>query len=102
MPNESFRSPKPEVSRQLAMLHAAAAGRLDRLDCPCCKAPAVSVWFTHSGGDYFTWFTCGQCGYETRAQGTRPDFYVEQRDRTSRKPAEDQPLVGANHPGVQL
>lgn len=83
MRSDNSHAPRPEVQSHLALLHAAGGGQLDQLTCPRCQEPAMSVWFTHSGArDYFTWFTCAACGYETRAQGERPAYYVAERDRT--------------------
>src|SRR5262249_39701053 len=82
MSNDSSLSRKTEVERNVALAWAAAAGKLDGLPCPRCQAQTVSVWFTHRASDYFTWFTCANCGYETRVQGDKPSCYLPERDRT--------------------
>ena len=69
------------LAHQLRRLEAAAAGTLDALECPNCLKYSVSVWFTHPGDDIFrTWFICGECSFEMRAQNSgRPQHYSEDR-----------------------
>jgi hypothetical protein len=73
-----------DLSVQLRLLNEAAAGRFDDLECPKCRRPAVSVWFTHPAADvYRTWFICADCDFHTRAQNTeRPNFFSEARVST--------------------
>lgn len=72
------------LSLHANLLKAAAAGRLDDLECPNCRQPAVAVWFTHPAIDaYRTWFMCSNCEFHTRAQDTeRPSFFSEDRVKT--------------------
>ena len=90
MKHDSSPSPTTDLAGRVALLRAAAEGRLDGLPCPSCGRPCVSVWFTHPAEDlYRTWFVCSACGFEMRAQNAgRPPYYSEERDRTARAPAE--------------
>jgi hypothetical protein len=89
MANENSLSPKDDLAARLTLLQAASEGRLDDLACPHCQRGSVSVWFTRrSEKDYWTWFLCGDCGFEMRAQGDRPAYYSRQRELSSRVVAE--------------
>lgn len=72
------------VSLHLRLLNEAAGGRLDDLECPKCRQPAVSVWFSHPAADvYRTWFVCVNCGFHTRAESVgKPSFFSEDRVST--------------------
>jgi hypothetical protein len=89
MSSENSLSPKDDLAARLALLQAASEGRLDGLPCPCCRRASVSVWFTwRRENDYWTWFLCAECGFEMRAQGSRPAHYSPQRERGPRVAAE--------------
>jgi hypothetical protein len=89
MKRDDSPSPGTDLVARAALLEAAAEGKLDGLSCPRCQCPDVSVWFTHPADDlYRTWFVCGRCGFEMRAQNAgRPPHYSAERDRTARAPA---------------
>ena len=84
MQNENSLSRTHEIAERVELLRAANAGKLDGLNCPTCAKPCVSVWFTHPyEKEYRTWFICGNCGFEMRAQNSgRPPYYSKERDRT--------------------
>jgi hypothetical protein len=85
MPTESSQNPNDErVSLHMQLLKEASAGRLDDIECPKCRQPAVSVWFTHPAADFYrTWFICVNCDFHTRAQNTqKPVFFSEDRAST--------------------
>lgn len=71
------------VAGQVRLLNEVLTGHLDGLDCPNCHNSAVSVWFTHPSPDaYRTWFICGNCDFQARAQdANRPRFFGEDRLR---------------------
>lgn len=80
---------KTDLEARLVLLQAASQGQLDALPCPACAGNVVSVWFTRrSEDDYWTWFTCAQCGFEMRAQGGRPAHYSAEREREPQDDAE--------------
>ena len=81
MSSDGFRARKTELAMHLRLLQDASEGKLDGLLCPRCSHAAVSVWFTRRPkNDYWTWFVCQNCDFETRAQGTRPAHYTEGRE----------------------
>jgi hypothetical protein len=75
--------PDETLPLYLHLLHQAAAGRLEGLECPKCRHAAVSAWFTHPAEDFYrTWFLCAKCDFHTRAQNTeKPMFFSEERRR---------------------
>jgi hypothetical protein len=85
MHNENSQIPdnssSSEVARKLVLLRALESGALDGIECPNCHQHTVSVWFTHpTDNEYRTWFICGECTFEMRAQNTsRPRFYTAER-----------------------
>src|SRR5438046_3185048 len=82
MKGESSVVPTSKLEAQLRLLHLADEGQLDRLPCPQCAENAVCVCFTRrSDNDYWTWFVCNRCGFESRAQGGRPRHYSPERER---------------------
>jgi hypothetical protein len=60
MPRENSQNPTNDekLSLQLHLVNEAAAGRLDDLECPKCRRPAVSVWFTHPATDVYMVHLC--------------------------------------------
>ena len=82
--NSQNQSNNERVSLHVRLLKEAAAGRLDDLECPKCRQPAVSVWFTHPAADFYrTWFICVNCDFHTRAQNAeKPPFFSEDRVST--------------------
>ena len=71
----------PQLWDRTKLLIAAEQGRLDRLPCPVCGRDTVQVWFTQPAADqYRTWFVCGGCEFEMRAQNVgRPPCFSESR-----------------------
>ncbi|MAT15501.1 MAG: hypothetical protein CMJ46_09565 [Planctomyces sp.] len=63
------------------LLRDCESGKLDALNCPRCHEDAISVWFTNpKKGEYRTWFLCGKCGFQTRAQNeTQPRHFCPDR-----------------------
>jgi hypothetical protein len=61
-----------DLSRRLALLlKQADTGLFERMDCPSCKQPTVSAWFTHPAeSEYQTWYRCANCAFEMRAHNT--------------------------------
>src|SRR5437667_2793064 len=95
MNNNVSPAPKSDRQARIALLRAAAEGKLNGLPCPRCAQLCVSVWFTHPAEElYRTWFVCAACGFEMRAQNSgRPPYYSEERDRTIRKSAHEPGLT---------
>ena len=85
---ENSQTPKNTSNERLALhlnlLRESDAGRLDELECPECRLPAVSVWFTHPAADvYRTWFICANCDFYSRVQNTdEPLGFSEDRINT--------------------
>jgi hypothetical protein len=71
------------LALHIKLANEAYAGHLDELECPGCRKPAVSVWFTNPAEDFYrTWFLCTACKFHTRAQNTeKPPFFSEGRRR---------------------
>ncbi len=69
------------INRQLTLVKQAALGQFENLECPDCRHPSVSVWFTHPQPDeYRTWFVCAACKFHTRAHNSaRPAHFTEDR-----------------------
>jgi len=99
MPIENPRSQTDDIAVRLDLLRAADEGKLDGLVCPKCAQPCVSVYFTHPNErEYRTWFICGNCGFEMRAQNTGfPPHYSRERDRTIEQAAKDRRLLATDH-----
>jgi hypothetical protein len=72
-----------KASRRLKLLNEAADGRHERLQCPECDQPTVSVWFTHPEGEFYRiWFLCSACTFHTRVQCVdKPAHFSEGRRR---------------------
>ncbi len=82
MSSDAFPVRETDLPLRLSLLKLASEGHLDALPCPRCQQATVSVWFTRrSDNDYWTWFVCQHCGFETRAQGGRPAHYSRERER---------------------
>jgi hypothetical protein len=99
MPNENSLSQTHKIAERVELLRAASAGKLDGLTCPTCAQPCISVWFTHPNErEYRTWFICGNCGFEMRAQNAGlPPYYSKERDRTAGDAAKDRRLLATDH-----
>src|SRR5580700_3443253 len=67
-----------EVSK---LVWAAERGDLDRLQCPECREPAVSVTFTHPAEDaYRVYFTCTVCSFSMSASRRgKPSYFSDDR-----------------------
>jgi len=74
------------VSRRLALIKQVDAGLFECMDCPSCKQPTVSAWFTHPAeSEYRTWFRCANCPFEMRAHNTgQPAAYRVSRRKFHR------------------
>jgi hypothetical protein len=78
----------PERPAQVALLvelfKEADAGNLDNLECPKCRHPTVSVWFTKPEPEaYRTWLICTECDFWSHAINTdRPSSFSESRVRS--------------------
>lgn len=74
-------SPTGDLNRRMALLKAAAAGKLDELPCPECGRASVTVRFTNPArGEFRTWFLCRSCGLRFRAQASgRPPYFDRAR-----------------------
>lgn len=70
-----------DLPDRLKLLEKSDEGYLDRLECPACHRPSVSVAFSHPGSnEYRTWFTCHECSFSMRVQNTgKPPHYSEDR-----------------------
>jgi hypothetical protein len=85
-------NPKPTndgegLERHIRLLKEADAGNLDNLECPNCRQPSVSVWFTNPVEDtYRTWLLCTKCSFHSHAiNAVRPPFFSEKRRRADLK-----------------
>jgi hypothetical protein len=59
----------------------ADTGNLDALQCPRCKALAVSVSFTHPASDaYRVYFRCSECSFwMTGRHAGKPAYFSDER-----------------------
>lgn len=54
------------------LLALVESGVIDGLQCPDCKTPEVSAWFTQpSAHEYRTWLLCKHCSFELRIVNAR-------------------------------
>ena len=99
MQTENSLSQAHNVAERLELLRAADEGMLEGLTCPRCAKPCVDVWFTHPNErEYRTWFLCGHCAFEMRAQNAgRPPHYSKERDRTAGDAAQDPRLLATDN-----
>jgi hypothetical protein len=97
MPTGNSRTPNDRLSLHLQLLAKSDAGHLDELECPKCRQPAVSVWFSHPDkNEYRTWFICHHCDFHTRVQNSeKPPFFSEDRVSTDLQERDSLILKGA-------
>jgi ribosomal protein S27E len=71
------------VRLRIAMLEEASKGRFENLECPDCRKPTASVWFTNPApGEYRTWLLCALCDFHSHVMNSgKPRYFTEDRRR---------------------